>query len=181
MRSFVISLCATVLASSVSAFDICRALRCIEPSDSPAVLVTLQVPAENRLYEPTIRVDLDESDEVCDPSRVQMFGQSLPIDEDGRGSGTLFAMPNLSITANWEFSCATPKNASTEHRLHFAISSIDGEEVPETGFVTRFRQIWPIVFTSVESSALAKDPEYSRGTLHYGPEGRRQTTLSNEL
>ncbi|KAH7124401.1 hypothetical protein EDB81DRAFT_812871 [Dactylonectria macrodidyma] len=181
MRSLDISLCATVLASSVSAFDMCTVLGCIEPSDSPAVLVTLQVPTENRLYQPAIRIDLDESNNVCDPSRVQMFGQSLPIDENGRGSGTLFAMPDLSITANWEFSCATPKDASTEHRLHFAVNSIDGEEVPETGFVTRFRQTWPIVFTSVESSALAKDPEYSRGTLHYGPEGRRQTTWNNEL
>ncbi|KAM5357652.1 hypothetical protein ACJZ2D_016054 [Fusarium nematophilum] len=181
MRTLVTSLCAAMLASSVSAFDICRVLGCIPPSDSPAVLITLGISAKDHFYKPTIRIDLQESDLVCDPSRVEMFGQPLPIDEDGRGSGTLFALPDISLTANWEFSCATPKDASTEHKLRFTIEAINGENVPETAVETRFRQTLPIIFTSVESSALAQDPEYSQGTLHYGPENRSEPPGESEL
>ncbi|KAM5380894.1 hypothetical protein ACJZ2D_003418 [Fusarium nematophilum] len=111
---------------------------------------------------------------VCDPSGVQMLGQPLLIDDNGRGSGRLRVLGNCWITAKWEFSCALPKDSSTEHKLVFVISSINREgvpkeSVPDVKIETRFRQTYPVVFTSVESKALKSNPEYSRGTLHYGP------------
>ncbi|KAH6869277.1 hypothetical protein B0T10DRAFT_501702 [Thelonectria olida] len=174
MRSLSISLCAAALASSVSAFDICWALGCHPPSDSPAVSIPLEIEGKDGVYYPTVRIELDESDMVCDPSGVQILGQPLPIDDNGRGSGHLRVLGNYGITAKWEFSCASPKDSSTEHKLVLVIDSINRvgdpkESVPDVKIETRFRQTYPVVFTSVESKALTNNPEYSRGTLHYGP------------
>ncbi|KAF4969725.1 hypothetical protein FZEAL_10180 [Fusarium zealandicum] len=181
MRPFAISIGAAMLTSSASALDLCRVLHCIEASDAPAVSITLDVKAEKRVFMPTVRIDLGLSDQVCDPSLVTSIGLPLPIDKDGRGSGELRAFPDHTIKATWEFSCATPKNASTEHKLRFTIDSIDSIKVSEVSFETRFRQTWPVVFTSVESSSLARNPEFSRGTIHYGPEPARRDKYDGEL
>ncbi|KAF4968608.1 hypothetical protein FSARC_4032 [Fusarium sarcochroum] len=173
MRFLSISLCATALASSVTAFDVCWAL------GDPAVSIPLEIKGSDEVYYPVVRIDLEQSDKVCDPSGVRIFGQSLDV-KDGRGKGLLHVSENYLITANWEFSCATPKDSSTEHKLVLTIESIykdvSEEEVSDVNIVARFRQTHPVVFTSVESEALAAMPIYSRGTLHYGPRGPEPDT-----
>ena len=97
--------------------------------------------------------------------------QPLAIDKDGRGEGSIMLDPETWAKSSWEFSCSTSKDSSKEHKLSFTIHAINGEEIEKMAFVTRFRQMWPIVFTSVESDSMAERPEFSRGTLHYVPEG----------
>ncbi|EEU43452.1 uncharacterized protein NECHADRAFT_101110 [Fusarium vanettenii 77-13-4] len=172
MRYLALPFIAAMLTSPIAAFDICRALHCYEDSEAPAVWVTLKaVDLKDRNYQPRIRVDLTESDQVCDPSKVEIFMQPLAIDKDGRGEGSIMLDPETWAKSSWEFSCSTPKDSSKEHKLSFTIHAINGEEIEKMTLVTRFRQMWPIVFTSVESDSMAERPEFSRGTLHYVPEG----------
>ncbi|KAM0551250.1 hypothetical protein ACHAPJ_008595 [Fusarium lateritium] len=172
MRFLSISICAAALARSVAAFDICLALGCLTPPDSPAVEIPLGIKGTDEVY--IVRIDLKQSDKVCDPSNVTIYGQSLGI-KDGHGRGMLHLAHGYWITANWEFSCATPRDSSTEHKLALSIESINRngpeEKISDAKIVARFRQTHPVVFTSVESEALAANPRYSRGTLHYGPSG----------
>ncbi|KAI5459486.1 hypothetical protein BGZ63DRAFT_513384 [Mariannaea sp. PMI_226] len=179
MRPLNISLCAAALASSASAFNICAALGCIPPSDSPAVSFPLEIKTKGgEIYHPILRIDLEESNLVCDPSGVRVVGQPLPIDDKGRGMGHLRLIDNYWVNAKWEFSCASPKDSSTEHKLVLVFNSIgkegfSEETIPEARIETRFRQTEPVVFTSAKSNALAYGPNYSHGTLHYA--------LGNEL
>ncbi|KAM0421238.1 hypothetical protein ACHAPT_010960 [Fusarium lateritium] len=170
MRYLTLPFVAALLASPIAAFDICSVLKCYGSTDSPSVSVTLNVPIKSPFSQPTVRVDLYQSLKVCDPSSVQVFTQPLAIDENGRGNGSIMLTPEVWVKASWEFTCITPKDASKEHKLRFTIHAINDEEVPDTEFVTRFRQTWPVIFTSVESESLAAQPEFSRGTLHYLPE-----------
>ncbi|KAJ4168843.1 hypothetical protein NW754_010775 [Fusarium falciforme] len=172
MRYLALPFVVVMLTSPIAAFDICKALHCYEEPEPPAVWVTLKaVDLKDRNYQPTIRVDLTESDQICDPSKVEVFMQSLAIDKDGRGEGSIMLDPETWAKSSWEFSCSTPKDSSKEHKLSFTIHAINGEEIEKMTFVTRFRQMWPIIFTSVESDSMAETPEFSRGTLYYVPEG----------
>lgn len=110
-----------------------------------------------------------------------MFGQPLPVDVDGRGRGPLHVDADTSITARWEFSCAIPEDASTEHKLHFTVDSINGLKVQETDFVARFRQTMPIIFTTVQSSHFANEPSFSQGTLHYVSKGSTPKSSKEDL
>lgn len=112
---------------------------------------------------------------------MEVFGQPLPIDADGRGSGPLRVTADTSITAHWEFSCVTPEDASTEHKLHFTVDSINDLKVEETDFVARFRQTMPIIFTTVQSSHFANEPSFSQGTLHYASESSTPKSSKEDL
>ncbi|KAF4469964.1 hypothetical protein FALBO_3140 [Fusarium albosuccineum] len=184
MHALPLALGAAMLASSASAFDLCRALHCIEPSDAPAVTINIEAMPEEpgrMVHNPILRIDLQESDQVCDPSRVRMLDQRLPIDENGRGSGTVYGLHGDRISAKWEFSCITPKDASTEHKFRFTIDSVEDAKIEEVSFETRFRQTWPIVFTSLKSSSFTEEPEYSRGTLYYRPDRPSEDSSAGEL
>ncbi|RSL81079.1 hypothetical protein CEP51_006099 [Fusarium floridanum] len=172
MRYLTLPFVAAMFTSPIAAFDICKALHCYEESEPPMVWVTLKaVDLKDRNYQPVIRIDLTESDRVCDPSNVEIFMQSLAIDKDGRGEGSIMLDPETWAKFSWEFSCSTPKDSSKEHKLNLTIHAINDEEIEKMTVVTRFRQMWPIIFTSVESDSMAEMPEFSRGTLHYVPEG----------
>ena len=116
---------------------------------------------------------------MCDPSKVKIVGQPLYTDQDGRGNGRMGILDGHRIYARWQFSCESPKDSSTEHKLVFIIHNIQAENVTDVMVEARFRQTYPVVFTSIKSKALRGSPTYSRGTLHYGPDDN--TGLVEEL
>jgi len=103
---------------------------------SYGVYVTLNIDEGRDLV---LRLDLSDTDAVCSPSVPTLYGQSLPSDEDGNGSGELRLKDGSLMLARWSRECVQERKegATTElaQRIELTVEGLGGELVPEASFV----------------------------------------------
>ncbi|RFU80424.1 hypothetical protein TARUN_1779 [Trichoderma arundinaceum] len=90
-------------------------------------------------------LDIQESSEACSQAKVRIDGFLLSQDDNGTGQGTFASLDGHTVTASWNFTCKDhARRVPWDQDLAVTIMSLDGEAVPETTFVTSFRQRTPV-------------------------------------
>ncbi|UKZ73538.1 hypothetical protein TrVFT333_001185 [Trichoderma virens FT-333] len=90
-------------------------------------------------------LDIQESSEACSQANVRIDGFLLSQDDNGTGQGTFASLEGHTVTASWNFTCREhARRVPWDQDLTVTILSLDGETVPETSFVTSFRQRTPV-------------------------------------
>ncbi|KAL7933766.1 hypothetical protein V8C35DRAFT_303815 [Trichoderma chlorosporum] len=118
-----------------------------ESAFSVAVAVDTSGSREAKAADQTLvfNLDIQESSEACSQAKVRIDGFLLSQDDNGTGQGTFASLGGHTVTASWNFTCKEHKRRIPwDQDLMVTIISLDGETVPETSFVTSFRQRTPV-------------------------------------
>ncbi|KAM3535194.1 hypothetical protein MY4038_001608 [Beauveria bassiana] len=123
----------------------------------PTAYITLNVSLEDAETQVVpFRLDLAEAEEPCSPANVRVNGQRLTQDADGFGHGALALDQDLSITANWTFTCESLKQALTIHVLSVNSSPVSDADDHDASLVAHFYQTTPVQIASVERVASVR-------------------------
>ncbi|OPB38022.1 hypothetical protein A0O28_0011260 [Trichoderma guizhouense] len=115
-------------------------------------------------------LDIQESSEACSQANVRIDGFLLSQDDNGTGQGTFASQDGHTVTASWNFTCKEHvRRVPWDQDLTVTIISLDGETIPETSFVTSFRQRTPVKVYDVGGDSLV-----------YTTEGHAPTRLDKE-
>lgn len=115
-------------------------------------------------------LDIQESEEACSQANVRIDGFLLSQDDNGTGQGTFASQDGHTVTASWNFTCKEHvRRVPWDQDLMVTIISLDGETIPETSFVTSFRQRTPVKVYDVGGDSLV-----------YTTEGHAPTRLDKE-
>lgn len=101
---------------------------------------------------------------------MRIDGFLLSQDDNGTGQGTFASQDGHTVTASWNFTCKEHvRRVPWDQDLTVTIISLDGETIPETSFVTSFRQRTPVKVYDVGGDSLV-----------YTTEGHAPTRLDKE-
>ncbi|KAH0532304.1 hypothetical protein TsFJ059_001013 [Trichoderma semiorbis] len=115
-------------------------------------------------------LDIQESSEACSQANVRIDGFLLSQDDNGTGQGTFASQDGHTVTASWNFTCKEHvRRVPWDQDLTVTIISLDGETIPETSFVTSFRQRTPVKVYDVGGDSLV-----------YTTEGHAPTRIDKE-
>ncbi|KKO97450.1 hypothetical protein THAR02_10444 [Trichoderma harzianum] len=121
-------------------------------------------------WEKVFNLDIQESEEACSQANVRIDGFLLSQDDNGTGQGTFASQDGHTVTASWNFTCKEHvRRVPWDQDLMVTIISLDGETIPETSFVTSFRQRTPVKVYDVGGDSLV-----------YTTEGHAPTRLDKE-
>ncbi|CAM1511198.1 Fc.00g087110.m01.CDS01 [Cosmosporella sp. VM-42] len=120
----------------------------------PAAFVTLEIPlGKNQAETLTLRLDVQESEQICGYANVTVNSQTLSQDANGSGRGHLNVDNGAFIEAAWRFTCIGDEKNPFEQLMTFTVQSMDGEPVPEASFSASFRQTFPVVISDIAGAA----------------------------
>lgn len=109
----------------------------------------------------TLRLDVEESDSICDADRVAINDQSISPHVSGRGEGPLQLDNEVAISAEWAFTCLTSDDDQASNPslvLEMTVTGQDGQPlVNEVYFVAHFQQSTSVELVSVSSPHFGKD------------------------
>lgn len=103
-----------------------------------------------------------DSDHSCDPDKIAIYGEPLPLQSAGRGQGPLQLSDGTVVSAQWAFLChsTNSRNAAPGLILDFKITARNGEPLlHETGFIAHLRQKDWVELISFSSHDAANDVE----------------------
>ncbi|KAL7962878.1 hypothetical protein V8C34DRAFT_268577 [Trichoderma compactum] len=143
-----------------------------ESAFSVAVAVDTSGSRDAKTVDQTLvfNLDIQESSEACSQAKVRIDGFLLSQDDNGTGQGTFASLDGHTVTASWNFTCKEHvRRVPWDQDLTVTIISLDGETVPETSFVTSFRQRTPVKVYDVGGDSLV-----------YTTEGHAPTRLDKE-
>ncbi|KAM6482359.1 hypothetical protein HDV62DRAFT_41922 [Trichoderma sp. SZMC 28011] len=143
-----------------------------ESAFSVAVAVDTSGSADAKKVDQTLvfNLDIQESSEACSQAKVRIDGFLLSQDDNGTGQGTFASQDGHTVTASWNFTCKEHvRRVPWDQDLTVTIISLDGETIPETSFVTSFRQRTPVKVYDVGGDSLV-----------YTTEGHAPTRLDKE-
>ncbi|KAJ4864578.1 hypothetical protein T069G_01108 [Trichoderma breve] len=143
-----------------------------ESAFSVAVAVDTSGSRDAKTVDQTLvfNLDIQESSEACSQAKVRIDGFLLSQDDNGTGQGTFASQDGHTVTASWNFTCKEHvRRVPWDQDLTVTIISLDGETIPETSFVTSFRQRTPVKVYDVGGDSLV-----------YTTEGHAPTRLDKE-
>ncbi|KAF7546603.1 hypothetical protein G7Z17_g8312 [Cylindrodendrum hubeiense] len=138
----------------------------------PWAIVDLDIPKGHHDVDSlTLRLDLQETEEICGPTKLRINGHTLVQNGEGSGSGFVPVGDDIIMSAHWLFSCVSSNNGPEAKLLRFTIDKLDGEPVKDLDFAMTFRQTTPAVIIEL-GGAASTDPwaelEYSEDRPHKG-------------
>ncbi|KAL2671196.1 hypothetical protein Neosp_013773 [[Neocosmospora] mangrovei] len=122
---------------------------------TPSAFVTLKVPwGENENYPLTLRLDVEESEDVCGPANVRLNGEKLTQDAAGHGVGSFYLNNDTIISAEWDFECIGPREMPFAQSLRFNVRALDDMALStDASFWMTFKQTAPIRIADVGNAA----------------------------
>jgi hypothetical protein len=109
----------------------------------------------------TLRLDVEESDSICDTDRVAINDQSISPQASGCGEGALQLDNEVVISAEWAFTCLTGDDDQASNPslvLDMTVTGQDGRPlVNEVYLVAHFQQSTSVELVSVSSPHFGKD------------------------
>ncbi|KAH7160259.1 hypothetical protein B0J13DRAFT_125286 [Dactylonectria estremocensis] len=124
--------------------------------DESWTVVDLDIPTGNHDVDSmTLRLNIQETDEICGPTKLLINGHYLEQNEDGFGSGVVPVGEDVLMTAHWLFSCVTANNGPAAKLMRFTIDKLDGEPTSDLDFAMTFRQTSPAIVLELGGAAVA--------------------------
>ncbi|KAJ4156919.1 hypothetical protein NW754_008559 [Fusarium falciforme] len=122
---------------------------------TPSAFVTLKVPwGESETYPLTLRLDVEESEDVCGPANVRLNGEKLTQDAAGHGVGSFYLNNDTIISGEWDFECIGPREMPFAQSLRFNVRALDDMALStDTSFWMTFKQTAPIRISDVGNAA----------------------------
>ncbi|KAL7949878.1 hypothetical protein V8C42DRAFT_308859 [Trichoderma barbatum] len=133
-----------------------------ESAFSVAVAVDTRGSKDAKAADQTLvfNLDIQESPEACSQAKVRIDGFLLSQDDNGTGQGTFASQDGHTVTASWNFTCREQaRRVPWDQDLTVTIISLDEEAVPETSFVTSFRQRTPVKVYDVGGDSVVYTTE----------------------
>ncbi|KAF4964610.1 hypothetical protein FZEAL_10852, partial [Fusarium zealandicum] len=122
---------------------------------TPSAYVTINVTrGDTYVYPLTLRVDVEESEEVCGPANIRLNGEKLTQDVKGHGVGSFYADNDTIISAEWDFECIGPRDMPFAQSMKFTIRALDDTALTEeVSMWMTFTQTAPVRIADVGGAA----------------------------
>ncbi|RYO74914.1 hypothetical protein DL764_010658 [Monosporascus ibericus] len=118
------------------------------PVLAAALPFTQQDTSHALVVEDLFRFDILESEAACGYGNITVDGQALHQDENGLGFESIITERGNNVVAKWKFTCIERDDGYQEQLLSFNLITVD-DEVRDVEFAVQFRQVAPVVFTSL--------------------------------
>ncbi|KAF4445634.1 hypothetical protein FALBO_17160, partial [Fusarium albosuccineum] len=118
---------------------------------TPSAFVTLKLPwGETETYPVTLRLDVDESEDVCGPASIRLNGEKLTQDAAGHGVGSFYLNNDTIISADWDFECIGPHDFPFAQSMRFNVRALDDMALStDASFWVAFKQTAPVRIADV--------------------------------